>query len=126
MISSHDWQFNQHMTFEEMKADLMTLESTVINTDATLVVLDAEGVCFTRAWCLKEHHTAIMAGGDGPVGRLEILPYCLEVGNARKVRCLSQEMHHSAAPMILCDSILMCGCCGCSLWASGSQDDARH
>lgn len=65
-------------------------------TKRTLVILDPEGTCFGRAWCLLEHHTAVIAssrskppaalagrGGspsDGTyfaTGKLEILPYLL-------------------------------------------------
>eukprot|EP00873_Tetraselmis_striata_P021923 jgi/Tetstr1/442187/TSEL_030337.t1 len=85
--------FNQHLTFEQMKADLDTLAETVARTQRTLVVMDPEGVCFTRAWCLKEHHEAVKAGGGGrdDPGKLEILPYCVET---REVDKLARMMYN--------------------------------
>ena len=94
--------FNQHIAFEEMKADLGTLASTVQQTQKTLVVIDPEGICFTRAWCLKEFHEAIKAGGSGAqeagaasegaegssaggAGKLELMPYCLKTDDSEKL-----------------------------------------
>ena len=86
--------FNQHLTYEEMKADLGTLASTVQQTEKTLVVMDPEGVAFTRAWCLKEFHEAVKAGGpgalgaggsEGGAGKLQLMPYCLKTDDSEKL-----------------------------------------
>ena len=94
--------FNQHLKHEEMKADLGSLGSTVEQTQKTLVVMDPEGVCFTRAWCLKEFHEAIKAGNsgaqeagaasegaegssEGGAGKLELMPYCLKTDDSEKL-----------------------------------------
>uniref|UniRef100_A0A061SFL4 Tpr repeat-containing protein n=1 Tax=Tetraselmis sp. GSL018 TaxID=582737 RepID=A0A061SFL4_9CHLO len=72
--------FNQHLSFQEMETDLSTLAQTVRQTQKTLVVMDPQGLCFTRAWCLKEHNEAVILGGGGShgnPGKLQIMPYCL-------------------------------------------------
>lgn len=88
--------FNQHMSFSEMADDLATLSTTVSTTTAqTLVVIDAQGVCFTRAWCLLEYHTATTAGGNSDTGKLVILPYVLlddEVSTRDAVKAVSDVM----------------------------------
>eukprot|EP00873_Tetraselmis_striata_P007761 jgi/Tetstr1/428025/TSEL_000170.t1 len=91
------FSFNQHKIMQDEAdglAALEWLEDTVKRvTTKTLVVLDPEGTCFQRAWCLLEHHTAVVSrprgifplptttgskagrGGAAGAGKLEVLPY---------------------------------------------------
>ena len=71
--------FNQHLKLTDMLTDLETLCRTVNTTQRTLLVVDPDGMCFRRAWCLKECHSAVLSDGpsDSP-GKLEFLPFALD------------------------------------------------
>mmetsp|Transcript_12004 Transcript_12004/g.33755 ORF Transcript_12004/g.33755 Transcript_12004/m.33755 type:complete len:890 (+) Transcript_12004:158-2827(+) len=77
---------NQAWAGDDLMIDLEHLEATVGSMERTLLVVDPNGTCFTRAWCLLEMHTAVLGGrGDGckdKAGRLEMLPYALVSGTS--------------------------------------------
>ena len=70
--------FNQHLKLTDMLTDLETLGQTVTATQRTLLVVDPDGMCFRRAWCLKECHAAALSDGPSDTqGKLEFLPFAL-------------------------------------------------
>jgi len=76
----------------QLLCDLGDLQAAVQGMPYTLVVVDAEGKIFTRAWCLLEMHSAVMgsdangaAGGrepDGRGGKLVLMPHLLDPAKA--------------------------------------------
>eukprot|EP00873_Tetraselmis_striata_P045804 jgi/Tetstr1/466068/TSEL_010655.t1 len=89
---SHSWSqpfryvvecLRQRLAGEE---DAVDLKGAVEGMKHTLVVLDPAATVFTRAWCLLEMHTAVVAGrssdSEKDAGKLQLLPYVLDTADA--------------------------------------------
>eukprot|EP00873_Tetraselmis_striata_P046468 jgi/Tetstr1/466732/TSEL_011205.t1 len=71
---------------KHLLCDLGDLKGAVKGMTHTLVVLDPAATVFTRAWCLLEMHTAVVAGcssdSEKGAGKLQLLPYALDTRDA--------------------------------------------